>query len=167
MKNLSKSLAALCLAGILFAPSAQAQSNVLELKGITVRPLNISYLRNVMDHRMPELVTALENKAARFNIFESPVYDGKFDAYEVMFTQEKGTIIATYNKDGKIMQSTERFKDFTLPDFIRNEIYQEHPGWTIHSDAYLVSYFYDKEVKKVCRVQLRKDGQRKNIKILI
>jgi hypothetical protein len=167
MKNLSKSLAALCLAGILFAPSAQAQSNVLELKGITVRPLNISYLRSVMDWRMPEVITKLENKAARYNILTSPVYDGNYDAYEVMFKQEKGTIIATYNKDGKIMQSTERFKDITLPDFIRNEIYENHPGWTIHSDAYLVSYFSGKDVKKICKVQLRKDGMRKNIKITI
>ncbi|MBT8280331.1 MAG: hypothetical protein KJO16_02055 [Muriicola sp.] len=141
--------------------------STVDLKLITVRPLNISYVHSVVDERMPEAVTKLENKAARYNITENPIYDGNFEAYEVIFSQNNGTIIATYDQHGKIIQTSERFKDITLPAFIRNKIHSENPGWTIHSDLYLVSYFGNKEVKKVCKIQLRKDGMRKNLKIEI
>ncbi len=167
MRTLRISLAALFISSFTFAQTPHRDPNTVDLKLITVRPLNISYVHNVVDERMPEAVTKLENKAARYNITENPVYDGNFEAYEVIFSQNNGTNIATYDQKGKILQTSERFKNITLPAFIRNKIHAEHPGWTIHSDLYLVSYYCNSEVKKTCKIQLRKDGQRKNLKIEI
>lgn len=152
---------------ITFSQNMYRAPSTVDLKLITVRPLNISYVQSVVDERMPEVVTKMENKAARYNITENPIYDGNFEAYEVIFSQNNGTIIATYDQNGKIIQSSERFKNITLPSFIRNKIHAEHPGWIIHSDLYLVSYYGNMEVKKVCKIQLRKDGQRRNLKIEI
>lgn len=137
----------------------------VELKGVTVTPLNISYLNSVTEEFLPDFVKNLENKAARYNITESPVYDGNFEAYEVMFSQTNGSIIATYDGNGKIMETSEKFKNITLPYEVRNKIHAENPGWSIHTDAYLVSYYAGEEVEKICKVQLRKDGKRKNLKI--
>jgi len=167
MKTLFISVLAAFLCSNVFSQELYRAPSTVDLNLITVRPLNISYVNSVVDERMPEAVTKLENKAARYNILENPVYDGNFEAYEVIFSQNNGTIIATYDQHGKIIQTSERFKDITLPEFIRNRIHSENPGWTIHSDLYMVSYFGNKEVKKVCKIQLRKDGQRKNLKIEI
>ncbi len=167
MKTLCISLAAFLVSGFAFSQNMYRDPGTVDLKLITVRPLNISYVHSVVDERMPETVTRLEHKAARYNITENPVYDGNFEAYEVIFSHENATIIATYDQKGKILQTSERFKNITLPAFIRNKIHAEHPGWTIHSDLYLVSYYCNSEVKKVCKIQLRKDGERKNLKIEI
>lgn len=167
MRTLNISLVAALVCGITFSQEMYRLPNTVDLKSITVRPLNLTYVHNVVDERMPEVVTRLENKAARYNITENPVYDGNFEAYEVIFSQNNGTIIATYDQNGKILQTSERFKNITLPPFIRNQIHADNPGWTIHADLYLVSYYCNKEIKKVCKVQLRKDGQKKNIKIEI
>jgi len=167
MRTLSISLVAALFCSISFSQNLYRAPNTVDLKMITVRPLNITYVHTVVDERMPEVVTKLENKAARYNITENPVFDGNFEAYEVIFSQNNGTIIATYDQNGKILQTSERFKNITLPAFIRNKIHAENPGWTIHSDLYMVSYYCNKGVKKICKIQLRKDGQRKNLKIEI
>jgi hypothetical protein len=125
----------------------------------------MSYLNSVQDETLPEFVKNLENKAARFNITESPVYDEDFEAFEVIFSHSNGSIIATYDGKGKIMETTEKFKNVTLPFKVRNKIYIKNPGWTIHTDAYLVNYYHHKGVEKTCMVQLRKDGKRKNLRI--
>ena len=163
MKTLFINLIAICLVTVGFAQTNGNQ--VEELSGVTVRPINLSYLNAVHDERMPESVAALENRAARYDITTSDVYERDFEAYEVVFEQSNGSIIATYDNRGQIIESLERFKDVTLPYEIRNTIQKLHPGWTIHSDVYLVSYYLDKGVDKVCKVQLRKDGKKKNIKL--
>lgn len=146
-----------------------AQTNgsneTVALTGVTVKPINLSYLNAVLDEDMPEDVKYLENKAARFDVTTSEIYDSNFEAYEVMFEQTNGSIMATYDQNGQIIESLERFKDITLPLNIREQLAIQHPGWTIHSDVYLVSYYRDKEMEKKCKIQLRKDGKKKNIKL--
>ncbi len=164
MKKLFINLIAIAITGAGFAQTNGSGQSVA-LTGVTVRPLNISYLNAVTDERMPESVTALENKAARYNVTESEVYDEDFEAYEVVFSQSDGVILATYDNRGRIIESLERFKNITLPYEVRNEVAEKYPGWTFHSDAYLVSYYKDKGVQKEVKIQLRKDGKRKNIKI--
>jgi len=132
---------------------------------ITVTRLNLSYLKKVQDENTPKRVKALENRAARYDITESPVFDRKFESYEVLFEQTKGRIVATFDQEGKIINSLERFDDVLLPPEVRNTIFKEYPGWSIHKDMYLVSYYHDKDVKKTYKVQIRKEKQKKNLKI--
>ena len=137
----------------------------VELSEVYVTPLNLTYLRTVQDEDTPETVKNLENKASRYDITEAPIFDRKFEAYEVIFKDSNGKIVATYDENGKILSSLERFKDILLPEKVRNSVHKNFPDWQLHSDTYLVSYFLDKEVKRVYKVQLRKDGKRKNLKI--
>ncbi|NNC34049.1 MAG: hypothetical protein HKP38_00375 [Croceitalea sp.] len=141
------------------------QERTVELEGVTVSPFNLEYEYAVVDPEMPESVQELQRKVARFDVTEMPSYNGRFEAYEVLFEQDNGSIIATYDGDGKITESLERFKDIALPPAIRNHIYENNPGWTIHKDIYMISYYDDKDVQKTCKVQLRKDGQKRNLKI--
>ncbi len=165
MKKVFINLIAMGLSITGFSQPVNSESDKVVLEGVTVTPLNMNYLNSVEDENLPEFVKNLESKAARFNITESSVYDEDFEAFEVIFSHSNGSIIATYDSKGKIMETTERFKNITLPYNVRNKIYSKNPGWSIHSDAYLVNYYHDKEVKKTCVLQLRKDGKRKNLKI--
>ena len=116
MKTMIISL--LCL-GLTFTLNAQKKEKIkkektpeITLENITITPLNISYLKNVQDKNTPPLAKELENKAARYNVTEDPLFDGRFEAYEVIFHNEstenaKGKIIATYDGNGKIIKSIE------------------------------------------------------------
>ena len=76
-----------------------------------------------------------------------------------------GVIIPTYDEKGKIINSTERYNNITLPAPIRSVIFEKYPNWTIHKDQCLVSYVPGKDLKRTFKVQVRKDDQKKNIKI--
>jgi hypothetical protein len=150
-----------------YAQSSPAENNPVSLRGVTIKPLNLTYIRAVQDERFPDFVMDLEGKVARYDVRTSEVYDGNFEAYEVMFSHDNGSIIATYDQEGMILETNERFHNITFPADIRNKIYNDYPGWTIHKDAYLVTYFHDKGVKKVCKIQLRKEGKKKTLDIEI
>lgn len=165
MKKLFINLIALSLVSLGFSQQSAYTSEVA-LEGVTVSPLNLTYLTTVKEESMPKHVKELENKAARYDITQSGIYDyDEVEDYEITFSHENGTIIATYDKNGRILNSYEKFNNITLPFELRNKIYQEYPGWTIHRDAYVVTYFQDTGVTKICKLYLRKDGKKIKIKI--
>ncbi len=166
MKKLFINLIAISLVTLGYSQGNNSEPGEVELEGVTVSPFNLTYITTVKENSMPEYVYELESKAARYDIRESEVYDVDIEVYEVMFSQNNGSIMATYDKNGRILDSFEKFTDVTLPFNVRNKIFEKYPGWVIHKDAYLVSYYRNEGVvNKVCKVQLRKDGKRKNIKI--
>lgn len=167
MKTVIFGLLFLGFASLSFSQSNQEIEEV-KLADVVISPLNLSYLNAVHDKNTPESVKYLENKVARFDITESPVFDNQFEAYEVIFKEASskgGKIIATYNSEGKILKSFEKFNDVTLPPSVRNAVYKEYPGWTIHSDTYLVSYYMNSNIKKVYKLKIKKNDEKKTLKI--
>ncbi len=169
MRKLVIGLFILGLTTLAHSQSENEVSNIT-LETVTIKPLNISYLREVQDKETPVIVKNLENVAARYDITEDPIFDREFEAYEVVFKTKKeggasGLITATYDSEGKILQSVEKYKNILLPKTVRNAIWKKYPHWAIHKDIYLVSYRNGKDAKKIFRVQVRKDGKRKNLKL--
>ena len=166
MKNLILTLLAVSIFSL-----GSAQTKEITLENITIKPLNVSYLNKVQDENTPAFVRALENRAARYDITESSVFNREFEAYEVVFDAIKkdgadGTIFATFDENGKILKSIERYKNISLPKTIRDVCLQHYPEYTIYKDFYLVAYDYDdNRVKKTYKVQLRNGKDRKNLKI--
>jgi len=140
--------------------------NEVTLDEVTVSgALNAPYLRSVRVEEMPPSVNRLETKAALFDITKSRKFKYDFEAYEVIFRQDKGKIIATYDKEGKIVKSFEKFDNIALPPAVRNKIWKENPGWAIKKDVYLVNYYGEQGVKRTCKVQITKDGEKKNLRL--
>ncbi len=137
----------------------------VELEGITVTPLNIDYLHKVKEGTISKKVLNLENMAAEYDITKSPLFNNHIPYYNINFTQPNGQILATYDGRGKLVRSFERFKNIAFPIPVRNSIYRAYPGWTVKGNTYLVSYYHNKDLKKVYRVQLGKDGLKKKLKI--
>lgn len=164
MKSILLGLICLGLTNLGFS---QTKVNVEQVKlaEVTVTPFNYTYLNHVGNENTPERVKNLQKIVSKFDIKESDVFDAKMDAFEVIFEQSDDKIIATYDNDGNIIKSYERFNNVLLPDPIRKAIYKSYPEWSLHSDSYLVNYFEGKDAKKYYKVQLRKDKKRKSLKI--
>lgn len=140
------------------------QGNEIALEGVTISSLNADYLNKIQDDDTPDIVKKLEYKAASYDIKTSPVYDGVREAYEVFFKNSRGRIVATYDNDGKILTSFEKFRDLRLPVLVRDMIGEEFPGWKIESDVYLASYYQEKDVKKVYIITMSHGDKIKKIR---
>lgn len=164
MKKVLLGLLFVGFANLSFSQSARE----VKLAAVDITPLNLNYLNAVQDKNTPKAVEHLENEAARFDITESPVFDKQFDAYEVVFktvSSKDSRIIATYDSNGKIIKSFERFNDVALPPSVRNAVSLKYPGWTILSDTYLVSYYKNRDIKKVYKLKITNKNEKKTLKI--
>lgn len=137
----------------------------VELSEVNISPLNLSYLNKVQDATTPQKAKKLENVASRYDITEAEIFNRQFEAYEVVFKEGTGIIIATFDKNGKILSSLEKFKDIALPPLVRISTVQNYPGWAITHDNYLVSYYENKDVSKTYKLKLRKDKKRKVVRM--
>lgn len=144
-----------------------SQVEEVELESVTVSatPINTTYLKDVLDNNAPEIVKDMQHRVASYDITESDLFSEDSDMYKVFFEYTNSWIVTTFNNEGKILRSYEKFKDVLLPPAIRNAVYKKYPGWTLHKDIYLVSYYADKDTKKKYRIQIRKNDEKKNLKV--
>ncbi len=165
MKNFVIGLLILGLTNLTIAQSNQFAQNV-HLAEVTIVPRNLTYISNVLDDNTPRQIKNLETSVARYDVTAHPNFnDRDIDAFEVVFEQPNARIIATYDKNGQILKSFEKFQDVILPKDLVKEIMMEYPGWEFHSDTYLVSYYTGRDVKKHYKIQLMKDKNRVNLKV--
>ena len=166
MKKILLGLFILGVVNLVFAQEPEYKAQVIELEGVVLKPPNFEYLASVQGKHTPATVKVLERKAAYYDVKESPVYDDSYDAYEVFFSHSDGRVIATYDKDGQIVKSFEKFKDIPVPAPIRNTVYETFPDWTISKHTYVVSYYRNRSIEKTYHFQIRKGKEKKNLKMV-
>lgn len=135
------------------------------LPPVTVTSLNYKYLKSVADPNAAQKVNLLERKAATYNVKESDYYEDEFEQYYVSFYLPKGQVLATYDKDGKILRTAERFSNVVLPPSVRKSVGENYPDWVIAKDVYLVNFHAgSNHISKVYKILLENGDQRKRIK---
>ena len=138
----------------------------IELSEVVVYATNYKYLHSLASAEPAPLpVQMLERKVAAFNLKDSEYYQDDYDLYHINFYIPEGTILAAYDKDGKIIRTAERFKNVSLPKSVRNAIADRFPGWSITKDIYLVNYHEDKGVSKKFKIKLENGDKVIRIKV--
>ncbi|MBE9489430.1 MAG: hypothetical protein IMY67_03970, partial [Bacteroidetes bacterium] len=137
----------------------------VELETISITNINKSYLDKVQDPTMSVQVKSLENRVSKCDITKSPKYDGRDKPFQAVFKSSKGSIVAMFDKEGKIITTSEKFKNIKLPDPVKIAVFKNHPNWVLLSDTYSVSYHRDKNVRKVYKVQIGNGDLKKKLKI--
>lgn len=159
------------LATLGYSQSSDCGKNAIQLNGVEViGSINQNYLDKVIGGSFSELVNTLEGQAARFKIEQSPSYDdnpiyaGRLNkTYDVRFSKLTGEILATYDRDGNIISTSEKYQDLTPPPAVRNSAFRLHPDWIVKNTAYAV-YYNGKDAKKMYKLQLSKDKMKKVLK---
>lgn len=128
--------------------------------------INYKYLDAIESDDVALSVKELEEEVAFFNVKESDMYEAYLDNYTVSFFIPKGRIVAIYNKDGKIEQTIERFKNIRLPISVMSRILEQYPNWDIVEDTYKVDYYDRRGVtQKQYKVKLKNKDKIKTVKM--
>ena len=167
MKKLLICLACIGFINISFSQVHQNSFDNYQLASVVVNAPNYNYLQKVQDADTPIRVKKLENQVAVYDVKLDPIYDVAFEEnYKVIFEETKSKIVVTYDKQGNILTSFEKFDDVRLPKNIYTSIANDYPGWAVINDTYLVKYYQDKDkVNKIYKIEISKDGLFKNVRI--
>ena len=154
----------LCLGFFLMGLVITSFSQV-NLPEVFVMAARYKYLSSVDNRELPQPVKMLERKAAEFDIKNSEYYDDEYDEYYISFYIPDGYILATYNNNGKLLHTAERYKNIALPNAVAQTISKNYSGWSVPKDVYLVTYKEDEGATKVWKIILKKGDKRLRIKL--
>jgi len=134
------------------------------LPPVTVESVNYKYIRSVYDHDAAQPVKLLQHKAATYDVKESDYYEDEFEGYSISFHLPNGQVLATYDKDGKLLRTAERYKNIALPAVVRKSVAEKYPNWGFTKDTYVVNYYADDKPSKVYKMVLENGSKRIRIK---
>lgn len=152
--------------------------NLIDSKTIEYRPklvkttvtnkisdsVNSNYLKQVYNKDCAEKIRTLENLAANYNIKENPLYDPDAKvSYEVVFEVSDSKIIATYDKSGEIMRTSEQYLNVKLPPDLGFIVSRKYSKWLFNNNLYSISYNKNEGAEKIYSIEIQK-GQK--VKIL-
>ncbi|QXP58353.1 nicotinate-nucleotide adenylyltransferase [Olleya sp. HaHaR_3_96] len=126
---------------------------------------NYKYLSSTDAADMPIEADQLQISAANFDVKTLDIYADEYEFYDVYFIIPQGKILATYDSDGKILRTAEKYKDVDLPAPILFSIIKRFPKWGIEKDVYLVNYTEDKIAKKKYKITLTNGDKRIKVKL--
>ncbi|MBD0830897.1 hypothetical protein [Aestuariibaculum sediminum] len=165
MKNLLFGFFLLGLTSLGFSQNIIGGIEEVKLADVYLSNINADYLAKVQDENTAKSVKHLENIASRHKITESHKYDGRDDEFKTRFEDANGFINAYYDKDGKILSTSEKYKNIKIPDEVKNTIYSKFPDWSVDNFVYVVYYDSDKDAVKTYQLILRKDNKKKKLKL--
>jgi hypothetical protein len=165
MKNLVIGLFVLGLTSLGFSQNTNSEVEKVQLKGVVVSDVNLNYLEKVQDKTLSDHVILMENEASIFDVKGVDEFDGRKESFKAIFKGSKGYIIADYDSNGKILKTTERYKDIKLPIIVIKSVLRQYPNSNFLKVVYTVDYNDQKNVEKTYKIQILNDGRKRNLKI--
>lgn len=89
-----------------------------------------------------------------------------FDGIQVSFINSKGLLKATFDKEGNLVRTYQKFKNIPLPRDIREQVYNDYKGWSMTKNKYVASGKGDMIQKEKYRIRLKNGSKNKSIKII-
>lgn len=131
----------------------------------TVISINANYLNMIDLENSCKYVKKLEETLLNYDHSElTDLYDSIHDIYKVTFKITGGTIVASFNKEGKILKTYEKYNNIKLPQLVMQAISEKYPNCSILEDVYVVKYHCDEDaLKQEYRVKIKS----KNMVIMV
>ena len=130
-------------------------AQIIELDEVILYPVKYKYIYEMMDDDIDQSVKDLQLKLGQFDITKEEYYSDEYDSYSVSFYIPEGYAVATYDKDGNLLRTIERYKNVKLPLAVSQALAKRFPNWTVDKDIYKVSYSEPKwESKKTYKLKL-------------
>lgn len=82
--------------------------------------------------------------------------DEDYDTYQVTLKGKNSKMVATYNKEGKLLSTVEHLKNVAPNIEVKKAVLRDFSGWTITKDHYKMTHFGDKKKKERYKLNLEK-----------
>jgi hypothetical protein len=149
-----------------FVAQMYAQNlQVEQLNEVFIVATNYKYLDKTSAEDVAVPVKELQRTAATYNIKNLDIYQDDYDYYEISFVIPEGKILASYDKEGKILRTAEKYKKVDLPTPVLMAIAKRFPNWSITKNVYRVFYHETDGVKMKYKLTLENGDQRMKIKV--
>ncbi|MDX1543741.1 MAG: hypothetical protein R3214_07335 [Christiangramia sp.] len=163
----------LAVAGCIFASNAQViQLEKVELSDFkpTAQIVFEDYANGVIkvkeNHAKQFQSNAIKFLVENFDINRFMREAGEdTDQVNITVKSSNGLLLASYDKNGELVKTYQKFKDIPLPPAIRNQVYAQYEGWTMTKNKYVASGMEDKIDKEKYLVQLERGKDKENLKI--
>ncbi|QYA26151.1 hypothetical protein G3I01_11715 [Gramella sp. MT6] len=165
MKNLVFGLFVLGLTNLGFSQTINNENNEVKLEAVEISGYNLNYLEEVEEPDVSDNVSSLEKEAASFDVKSLDEFDGRKELYTVKFIGTNGFLLADYDWNGKIVKTTERYRNISLPKNLIKSVLNEYPQSQFLKVVYNVNYDVQKEVEKTYRIKIMNNGKNRNLKI--
>ena len=133
---------------------------------VSVTDLNRDYLSTASHDGVAVVVKKLQKIVANYNIKNADVYQSKRNTtYTVNFKEGDNTVVAIYNKAGKIVSCKEHYQDIRLPYNVSTKIAKEYPGWSFDKINCEIVYAIDKASLTTYEIVIKKARKSKNVTI--
>ena len=145
--------------------TAKSADNDAKPDNFTKTMHNVEYLKIMERQPVPKQVKSLEKIVASYDIKELEIYNSKSPSvYDVVFAEGKNTVIASFDKYGRIIRSISKFYDVRIPHDPSVTISKNYPGWKFSKTLCLIKYSKGKAVEIMYEVQLVNNKEKKIIK---
>lgn len=142
----------------------QSFSQITELPEIELVAVNYKYLNAAGDEDAALPVRQLQKQVAEYDVKKSEFYTDEYDFYTINFFIPEGKILASYDKEGNLLRTAEKFKNVALPQAVVSAIAKQFPNWKMTEDVYIVNYHEGEDVRKIYKVLLENGNKRLKIK---
>lgn len=164
MKNLVIGMLFIGLVNLGFSQN-KTHVEAVVLEDVILANINKDYLAVVQLNDVAKCVKKLELAASRHNVINSPLFDGREEEFKTRFTGAEGFIDAYYDKDGKILSTSEKYKNISLPMHIENSLKNEYPEWLVEQSVYSVFYDMNNETEMSYKLLLKRGKETKKLKL--
>lgn len=86
-----------------------------------------------------------------------------YDNYLVIMKNDKGTLTATYDQKGKLINVIEKYENIILPNEVLYSVTKTFPGWDIVNDKYLYAQSEGNIDKKEYSIKIKNDKKTKKL----
>ena len=135
--------------------SKEGEIKMTDLPAVVIKSVGKDFSVYLPDRNPDENIKALQEKFISYNLGKD--YEG-YDEYLVVLECPKGSLSATYNKNGKLTHVIENYENIQLPGKVIYSIYKEYPGWTIVKDKFLYTQKEGNNEKKEYNLKIKKDN---------
>ncbi|PWK20701.1 nicotinate-nucleotide adenylyltransferase [Xanthomarina spongicola] len=137
----------------------------IQLDEVILVNTNYKYLSSTNATDLPIEVDRLQVQAGTFDIKTMDIYEDEYDFYDVYFIIPEGKILATYDNEGNILRTAEKYKNLDLPKPILQSIEKRFPNWNVTKDVYLVKYRESEGSKFTYKITLENGNKRIKVKL--
>jgi hypothetical protein len=140
--------------------SNEGNMKPIDLPEVVIKKAGKDFSIYLPDKNPDANVRKLEQEFIAYDLGKD--YDG-YENYLVILEMENGSLVATYNANGKLVRVVEKYKNVKLPNAVIYSVYKTYPNWEIVNDKFLYTQEDGDVINKHYSIKIKKGDEVKKL----